>query len=154
MIKAEKQRGKNATPLNYEKIYTKCCYYGNKYFSSFKECVVGITTEEITNEKPKNPIFEYDLTRCDDTSRVEAILDLNTRVFRILGIKEGERRIHHKDEFSYYKNIGFTLKDYLDLLAKAQNITFVDAKEKADVVLSFNKHEEFFSLLDKNFYIY
>lgn len=153
LLKAEKQRGKNVTPLNCEKIYTKCCYYGNKHFSSFKECVIGITTEDIANEKPQNPIFEYDLTRCDDTSRVEAILDLNTRVFRILGIKEGERRKRHEDEFSYYKNIGFTLKDYLDLLAKAQNITFVDTKEKADVVLSFNKHEEFFSLLDKNFLI-
>lgn len=154
LLKAEKRSSEKVTPLNYEKIYTECCYLGNKKFNSFKECIVGITTEEITDEKPQSSIFEYDLTQCDDKSIVEAILDLNTRVFRILGKKEikiNKRYNRYRKEFIYYKKIGFTLKDYLDLLAKAQNIIYVDKEEDADITISFNKNICF--LANENFYI-
>ena len=41
--------------------------------------------------------------------------------------------------------------DYLQLLAKAQNFTFVGSREEADVVVTLDKQENTYCLIDKNF---
>jgi len=46
----------------------------------------------------------------------------------------------------------FSLKEYLDILFVAQNVTLVDSKEDADCVIGVAKGNDL-SLIDENFYL-
>lgn len=139
----------------FEKVNLECSCHMTNHFASIKECVLGATVAEgdPTKEKPENYIFEHNLTYYEDMFALEALLDLNTKVVRFLGSKEKSTSKHRHDGPVCCKKITFSLKDYLDILAKAQNITYVDNENEADIVMSFDRQKDYISLKDNNFFI-
>jgi len=90
--------------------------------------------------------------------------ELNTEItemeYSLIDIQEGFMRITAKEEaYASYSNSymrdSFSLEDYLSLLLEAQNVTMVEAKEDADIVLTLDKpkDENGLSLIDENYFL-
>lgn len=121
-------------------------YFNGSRFSDVNKCFFGIEAAKNDGSKlydPKNLYFYHDLTTSNKGNIDYAVFDLTTRTIRLLEAKENIT--------SFSKEIKFSLADYLDILGQAQNVTFVNSKEDADIVVTLDKQDNTYCLIDKNF---
>ena len=122
-------------------------YFNGGKFSNIEKCYFGIVAANKDGDAslydPKNLYFHHDLTKSNKKTLDYGVFNLANRTLRLLSEKETVSK--------FVNQINFSLMDYLQLLAKAQNFTFVDSREEADVVVTLDKQENTYCLIDKNF---
>lgn len=131
---------------NIENVTFNISYFNGGEFRNIEKCFFGIVAAKNDKSKlydPKNLYFYHDLTSSKKRDVEYAVFNLPTRTIRLLSEKETWN--------CFYSKVNFSLNDYLQLLGKAQNITFVDNKEDADIVVTLDKQEDTYCLIDKNF---
>lgn len=131
---------------NVENVTFNIAYFNGGEFRNIEKCFFGIVAAKDDKSKlydPKNLYFYHDLTSSKKRDMEYAVFNLPTRTIRLLSEKETWNR--------FYSKVNFSLNDYLQLLGKAQNITFVNNKEDADIVVTLDKQESTYCLIDKNF---
>ena len=126
-------------------------YSGKSDFSEIETCFTGLMGVENLGQDvqlydPKACFVSQELT--SKTSGINyGIVHLKERYIRYIGQEHD-----YRGTASLNDSTMFSLKDYLDVLSKAQNINFVDNKEKADLSVSIAKGGDV-SLVDKNFFL-
>ena len=131
---------------NIENVTFNIAYFNGGEFRNIEKCFFGIVAAKDDKSKlydPKNLYFYHDLTSSKKRDMEYAVFNLPTRTIRLLSEKETWNR--------FYSKVNFSLNDYLQLLGKAQDITFVNDKEDADIVVTLDKQENTYCLIDKNF---
>lgn len=122
-------------------------YFNGDKFNDIEKCYFGIVAANKDSDAslydPKNLYFHHDLTKSNKKTLDYGVFNLTSRTLRLLSEKE--------TAFKFVNQINFSLMDYLQLLAKAQNFTFVDSREEADIVVTLDKQENTYCLIDKNF---
>lgn len=128
-------------------------YSGYMTFGEIEECYVGIMAvdsigKEIQLYNPANCFFTH-LLKGNYSRIIYGDLDVKNRVLRFNGDTCGDCY-----DTPPYIEKRFSLKRYLQLLFMAQNVTLVDNKEDADLVLVMGKPQEDkdISLVDNNFF--
>ena len=131
-------------------------YSGYDSFGEIDECFVGAMAVKQTGEKirhydPKNCFFTHYLTGKYRTLNY-GYVDVQNRVIVFDGLETNQ---------GYYsaaaRDNAFSLKDYLEILFRAQGAVSVDNSEEADVVLVMGKPSDVdgkeVSLIDNNFFM-
>ncbi|MBR6044213.1 MAG: hypothetical protein IKP47_01125 [Ruminococcus sp.] len=129
-------------------------FSGKPCFKDIEECYVGAmavskTGEEIALYDPKNCFFTHYLTSSARMLKY-GFVDVLNKVIIFEGLP-GNNYYYEKTN----RRAGFTLREYLDLLFRAQNVTEAGSREEADVVLVMGKPAENseISLIDNGFFM-
>lgn len=132
---------------NIENVTFLIDYFNGGKFNNIEKCYFGIVAAKKDSDTslydPKNLYFHHDLTKSNKKTLDYGVFNLTNRTLRLLSEKETVSK--------FVNQINFSLMDYLQLLAKAQNFTFVDRREEADIVVTLDKQENTYCLIDKNF---
>lgn len=128
-------------------------YSGANNFADIDTCFVGLMGVENLG----SDIKLYDPKSCFISQ--ELLSEKRNIDYGVISIKERYIRYIGSESKNSYDNIEassetimFSLKEYLELLFKAQNIELADEKEEADMEVSIAKGQGL-SLLDNNFFI-
>ena len=131
-------------------------FSGYPHFADIDTCFVGAmavdkTGADIKLYDPKNCFFTYYLkSKCRMINF--GYIDVSRRIIVFDGTPD-------RQSDSYYstkkRTNNFMLRDYLELLFKAQNVTLVTDREEADTVLVIGKpaDDRELSLIDNNFFM-
>lgn len=131
-------------------------YSGKNTFKEIEEVYVGIMAvdsigEEVELYSSANCFFSHYLTNKCKTMNY-GYIDVQNRCLifdgrEIMPYRYYEKAKHTKPLFS--------LKTYLDMLIKSKNITLVDSRDEADIVLIMEKasKDNEISLIDSNFFM-
>ena len=94
----------------------------------------------------KNEFFHHELNT-NVESMVYSLIDVHNNFMRIVGKNTNWDGVYAKDYFS--------LEDYLETLFTTQNVTLVDTKEDAEIILTLDKpvDENGLSLIDENYFL-
>lgn len=138
---------KIAKESNIENVTFLINDFNGDMFKNVEKCYFGITAAREGSKAslydPKNLYFHHDLTSCEKKTLEYGVFSLTSRTLRLFSEKENSRH--------FYNKINFSLGDYLELLAKAQNITFVHNKDEAEITVTLDKKDGSYCLIDKNF---
>ena len=139
-------------------------YSGRPSFNKVETCFGGIMAvgkigEHVELYSPKNCIDARDLNVYDTSDINLGTIDVLNRTVIMEysgGLEQYKARCGKLAE--YEKLFGeqpVSLKDYVEAVLKAQNVTLVDSKEEADVILTTEKStdEKAISLIDSNFFL-
>lgn len=132
-------------------------YYGKSSFGEIETCLVGLmAVNEIGEEHalydPKNCFFSHRL-RHKGRRLLYCAIDVPRRVVALLLLDVGY------DDFAKHlanaidTETSFTVQEYLDLLVRAQNASYADSREEADLTLTMEHAEGAISLLDADFFM-
>ena len=130
-------------------------FSGYPYFADIETCFVGAmavdrTGEDIKLYDPKNCFFVHYLkSKCRRMNY--GYVDISRRTIVFDGTEDTGSSYYNTRK----RNNNFMLIDYLDLLFKAQNVTLVDERDAADIVLVVGKpsDDNELSLIDSNFFM-
>lgn len=132
---------------------TICLYSGKDSFREIETCFVGAMAvsnigEDVKLYDPKNCFFSHNITG-DYFQLKYAYIDVENRTIIFIG-----KKCEDKYDSEGYIN-PFPLKDYLDMLFKAQGIQRVFSPDDADTILVMGKpsKDKEVSLIDNNFFM-
>lgn len=143
-------------------------YSGAKNFKDVDTCYVGMMAVKKDGKKHKlydvkNCFYTHNLTTKSNKVKY-GVIDVNNRLLRIEAGPQNTSEMYW-DYYEYddlsqttiasepYK---FSLKTYLDMIGKKQDVTWVDTKDEADIVLSVEHQDskkDCVSLLDSNYFM-
>lgn len=135
--------------------------YMESGFSDLDECFVGLMAVSKTNENvkiydPKNCFFTKSLDNVHDKGYQFGFIDVKNRTLYFIGkgIDHGQAMNPVMPEIRIPEKGELSVRDYLQMMAKAQGAEFVESEEEADIVLTMAKPEndKEISLIDNNFF--
>ena len=130
--------------------------FTGQQFSDIRNCRIGITVvseegieDDVMLYSPKNCLFSHTLDM-DCTSLQYGFVDLKQAAVFFLGQEDEFDRIR----LNGIRETSFSLREYLEILADAQEAEIVSDAEEADVVLTLSKASgpKDICLIDTNYF--
>lgn len=132
-------------------------FYGKDSFNHIEECFVGLMAVDKNNESvvqynPNNCFFTHNM-RQRARSIYYGYIDVQNRYVRFVG--QNKMRSACFGDGNFDPECKFSVEEYLNILFNNQQVSIVDNKEEADVILTMGKSSEAnaVSLVDNNFFL-